>query len=33
MVMPLVDENKWGWPETKRMSSYLVRAQKFVTSL
>ena len=32
IVMPLVDVNVSGWPDTKRTSSYFVNAQKFVTS-
>ena len=32
IVMPFVDVNRPGLPETKRTSSYLVSAQKFVTS-
>ena len=32
MLIPLVDVNSAGLPDTKRMSSYFASAQKFVTS-
>src|SRR5215217_4023992 len=32
MVMPLVEENVFGFVDTYRMSSYLSSAQNFVTS-
>ena len=32
MVMPLVEENRAGLLDTKRMSSYFSSAQKLVTS-